>query len=453
MEDKAMFLELDYVAKLSVVIFSALIFAFIFILLWKLVSFKYAAFFSVLFTLEPFLIGMRRLYHLDYLLTILLFLSFLLLVYFSYRTPKWFLLLFAGLFFALALLTKSSAVIFLPFVPVIVLLGNGVFYKKLIALLTFLLFSAVFIYVLFPAVWYKPLERAPKYIEKIAFGITGIGISGYKEMGTSGTRDNVVLNDFLQSEVPDFYFISLFMRSSVAGVVILIMGLGVFLYFCLKWPVIKLFTSIKNKSFPKMFIFKPETWVSFWSLCFSLVVLAAFSFATKKSDRYEIIVFPFLITLVAYFLNRAKLWLSLVLVLLYICFVIPEIINIRPYYLAYSNPYLGGIETRLNVLDGDPFGIGSYAALEVIKKDREKNGEQGFYTVSGSKSIKAISAGGKFSRAPSCVTDYVVTFALNYKPTYMCVQDYTLIGTVKVSGYDYWYVYRRSNQKHENNYE
>ena len=78
-DPKTVFLDQDYYAKLSVVIFCTLIFLLTFIVLWKMIGFKYSVFYSIIFTLEPFLIGMRRLYHLDYLMTVLLFLSFLLL--------------------------------------------------------------------------------------------------------------------------------------------------------------------------------------------------------------------------------------------------------------------------------------------------------------------------------------------------------------------------------------
>jgi hypothetical protein len=453
MEAKAMFLDLDYWAKMSVVIFSALVFICIYILLWKLASFKYASFFSVIFSLEPYLIGMRRLYHLDYLLTILLFSCFLLLVYYSYRSARWHYLLFAGMSFALAILTKSSAVIFLPLVPLIILLGNGKLIRKFLAIVLFLLFSAGFIYIFFPAIWRHPFHDVPRYFTRIKFGVTGIGVNGLQEVGFSGNAENLVLDEVVDNEIPGFYFISLFMRLSVAGIAMLVLGLGVYVYYCIKWPPVFIYRSIKSKSFPKIFTFRPEVWISFWSLCFAIAVLVAFSYATKKSDRYEIIVFPFLITVAAYFLNKTRLWVSLPIIFLYSCFVVYELKDWHPYYLAYSNPLLGGIETRLNVLDRDPFGIGTYAVLDVVNKNRQENGESGFYTLSGSKSQRSISAGAKYSRGPSCVTDYAIVFAHDDKPTYTCVQDYVQVGTVKIGGYDYWYIYKRLNQKHESQLE
>src|SRR5688572_19246555 len=128
---KAAFLDMDYQAKLSVVIFCTILFALILIPLSQLVSFKYSILYAVFFSFEPFAIGMRRLYHLDFLMTTLLFLSFLLLIYYHYKSPRWALIIFAGLLYALALLTKCTAIVFLPALPIIFLLGNSGLFKKL----------------------------------------------------------------------------------------------------------------------------------------------------------------------------------------------------------------------------------------------------------------------------------------------------------------------------------
>ncbi len=452
-DPKATFLTRDYYAKLSVVAFGTFVFVLTLIVLWKLVGFKYVAFYSVVYTLEPFVIGMRRLYHLDFLMTSLIFLSFLLLIYFNYKSPKWLAIVFSGLFFALALLTKSTAIIFLPAIPFIFWLGNNSVLKKLSALLLFIVATLLFVYAFFPPIWRHPIKQVPRYYNQIVFGITDIGVNGRKEMGTSGKGDNILLDDTFKDKGPNFYIRSLFMRLSIAGGVVLVVASGVFIYFILKGFVLLIWKTIKNKSIPKTYNFASDSWISFWSIVISIAVLIALTLAVKKSDRYEILVFPFLLTIVAYFYNKLKLYLSLPLISIYACFVVYELIPLHPYYLAYSNPYLGGIETRLRALDDAPFGIGSYAAFDIVKNDREASGYDGYYTVSGSKSIKAISVGGRFSRFPSCVTDYVITYALEDQPTYTCVQKYTLLGKVKISGFDYWYVYKRLHQKHESNYE
>jgi hypothetical protein len=451
-DPKSTFLERDYFAKLSVVIFCMVLFVLTVLILWKLVGFKYATIYSIFFILEPFIIGMRRLYHLDLLMTSLMFLSFLLLIYYNYKSPKCYLVVFSGLFYSLSLLTKSTAVIFLPAIPFIFLLGNTSLLKKLTSFLLFILSSLFFIYTLFPPIWNNPAKQIPEYYKKIAFGVTDIGVEGKKEIGTDGKSENIVLDETLGDKASNFYISSLFMRLSVAGGIFLIISIGVFIYAITKGFLLTILDATRSKKLPKLFTFSTESWVRFWSLGIAVAILFALTMSVKKTDRYEIIVFPFLLLLVASFLSKLKWYLSLPLVVLYVSFVLYEIAPIHPYYLAYSNPYLGGIETRLRTIDKAPFGIASYEAFSIVKKDREVTGYSGYYTISGSKSIKAISAGGKFSRSPSCVTDYMVDFVLDEQTPTNCVQKFTLLGTVKVSGFDYWYVYKRISQKHESNY-
>ncbi len=452
-DPKATFLERDYYAKLSLVVFCTLLYALTLILLWKLVGFKYAIFYSIPATLEPFCVGVRRLYHLDFLMAALLFLSIILLIYFNYKKPKWPLIIFSGLFFSLAVLTKSTAIIILPAIPFIFLLGNITLLKKFLALLLFIVSSAIFIYAFFPPIWKNPIKSVPKYYRQIAFGVTGIGIEGKKEIGNSGETENVVLDDTLAPKKPNFYIVALFDRLSVGGGALLVISTGVFIYFFVKGFVLQVWHTIRNKKIPKIYNFPPDSWVTFWSIGISMAIIVALTIPVKKSDRYEILVFPFLFTVVAYFLNKLRFYIFIPLSLLYIAFVIYEMIPLHPYYLAYSNPLFGGIETRLRAMGGEPFGVGIYAAFDVVKKDMSANGYSDYYTVSGSKSVKAISVGGKFSRSPSCVTDYIIVFESEDKPTYVCTQDYALLDTVKISDFDFWYVYKRLSQKHQSNYE
>ncbi|MDO8260944.1 MAG: hypothetical protein Q7T50_05635, partial [Candidatus Magasanikbacteria bacterium] len=303
-DPKGSFLDLDYYAKLSLVVFCTLMFFLILVVLWKMIDMKYAIFFAIPFALEPFVIGTRRLYHLDFLMTISLFLCFLLLVYFNYKATKWVFLVGAGLFYALALLTKSAAIIFLPGVPFIFWLGNSSVFKKFLGLLTFTLFTAVFIYVFFPPIWDNPIKQVPRYYGKIAFGVTDIGIEGKKEIGSSGDAANIVLDEVVDERPPNFYLTSLFVRFSIVGVDLVLIAVSVYIYFSLKGFFSAIWKSIKQKSIPRVFSYQTESWLAFWSLGFTTAALIALSIPLKKNDRYEILIFPFLIAVVAYFLNK-----------------------------------------------------------------------------------------------------------------------------------------------------
>ncbi len=452
-DPKSVFLDRDYYAKLSVVVFCGLIFMTSLLVMWRLAGFSYATAFAVLMSLEPFIIGMRRLYHLDYLMTLPLFLTFLLLIYYNYKSPRIFLPVLAGLCFSLSLLTKSTAIILLPAILFIVLLGEVTWKRKLVGIFTFILSACIFLYLLFPPVWKNPIKSAPKYFEKIALGVSDIGLEGKKELGSSGKNDNITLDDTLDARDSNFYIASLFMRFSPPAGVLIVIGLGVYIYFFLKGLVLLPVKAIKNKKFPTNFSFSSGAFLTFWSLAFASVVLVALTLSVKKTDRYLILAMPFLVTGIAYFFSRLKFYFWLPFMAFYLYFVSIELAIIHPYYFAYSNPYLGGLETRLRVLDEAPFGVATWASVDVVKKDLAENGNFGYYTISGSKSVKAVSAGGKFSRSPSCVTDYNIVFAFADKPTYGCVQKYVLLDTIKIDGFDYWYIYKRLNQKHESNYD
>lgn len=452
-DPKTTFLERDYYAKLSLVVFCGVIFALIIVTLWWCCGFGYAFSFGLVMSLEPFVIGMRRLYHLDYLMTLPLFMSLLLMVCYNYKSAKVILPIFSGFFFALAFLAKSTAVVLLPALPFVVLLGEFSWKKKLLGFVVFMFSVCVFLYLLFPPIWKDPIKTVPKYYEKIAFGVSDIGVEGKKEMGSSGKKDNVTLDDTVDARERNFYLASLFMRLSPPAGALLVVGFSVYIYFFLKGFLLTIIRILRSRRLFARFSFTPDAFFTFWSLAFAIAVMVALTLSVKKTDRYLMLAMPFLFSSIAYFFSRLKFYFWIPPMIAYLYFVYTELSFIHPYYFAYSNPYLGGLETRLRVLDEDPFGVATWESVNKVKKDLEKNGNFGYYTISGSKSVKAISSGGRFSRSPSCVTDYSVVFAFADKPTYSCVQKYVLLDTVKVAGFDYWYIYKRLNQKHQSNYD
>lgn len=210
-----------------------------------------------------------------------------------------------------------------------------------------------------------------------------------------------------------------------------------------------LFNAVKNRKILFNYEFSAASWISFWSLGLSGAVLIGLTLAVKKSDRYEILVFPFLLSLISWLLSRLNRYIAVSLIFLYVLLTGYELFINHPYYMAYSNPVLGGVELRLRALDDSPFGIGVVEAMQKVKADMQENDYDGYYTISGPKSIKAISVGGRYSRYPNCATDYVVVYALERDPIDICVNKYVLIDTVKIGGFDYWKIFKRLNQKHE----
>jgi hypothetical protein len=451
--EKAAFLTKDYYAKTSLVLFSAIIFLLTFIILWQFISYKYAGIFSILFIMEPFILGMRRLYHLDYLMTTLLFAAFLIICYFSYKQYNYYHLTIAGLLTALAILTKTTAIIIIPAIILAFLLGNVQWKVKVKGLLVFFISLIVFIYSFFPAIWTNPLHYFPVYYKNIIFGVSEIGVTGKKEIGSSGIGQNKTLERVFKNNNPDYYIESLLIRMTPGFLILLIPALIYYCYQFSKGLIKKIYSCAVVKLKDLSWKFLPDSWLSFYSTGISIGILIALTLAVKKSDRYIIMVFPFLITLITHYLYRMKIKTAGILIFLYCVYTAYALKSIFPYYLAYSNPYLGGIEHRLSEIDKAPFGIGIYEAFQIVKNDMDKNNYSGFYTISGTKSIKAICAGGKFSLYPSCRTDYSVVYAYESPPTERCAQKYKLIGSVKIAGFDYWNIYKRTSQLHQGNYD
>jgi hypothetical protein len=238
-------------------------------------------------------------------------------------------------------------------------------------------------------------------------------------------------------------------RFSIGGVVLLFLSLSYLLFLLFRY-FIQLF---KKRKFNFESLRKPENIFLFLISSIVIFSLVALTLSAKKSDRYEILIYPFLILIFTYFLTKINSWIYLFLITLYVFITLIELDRIHPYYLAYSNPLFGGIEARHKSIDNSPFGIGIYKAYQFVLKDRLDNNYDGYFTISGNKSIKEISYGGKFSKYPSCVTDYIITYYKNEQPTKRCVQKYTLLGSVEISGKEYWFIYKRDNQKQESNKE
>ena len=107
--------ELHFAQKLVLVIVTSLLLTLAFFLLRGLVGF-WAALFSVLIlSLEPFFLAYTRVYHLDALLTLFVFVAVLCLLNFLARTLNWRWLAASAAFSALAMLTKSTALFLFPF--------------------------------------------------------------------------------------------------------------------------------------------------------------------------------------------------------------------------------------------------------------------------------------------------------------------------------------------------
>jgi hypothetical protein len=423
----------DNIGKFGVVIVSTLLFFLSLKLLSKFLSNSQIWLFSLFSILEPFLIGCRRLYHLDYLMYGFLFVSFLFFFIFFYLPRKDFpqsllrtnLNFFLGsLFFSFGLLTKSTAILFFPVVLFIVAFSknmsikNKFFYAMALPFTVSLLFS-----LFFPAMWDSPVS----VIKSIKKGASAIGIEQKKEIGSSGKSQNIIDSESAdETNRPLYYFQSLVFRLSPQAQIFILVSVILF-----GWHVIRK---------------RPLNWYLIGIfLIYILVFLLPLTFSLKKSERYGLFFYPLLFLFISLMFERIKKVHLIFLSFIYIVLMIPQYLQIYPYFYSYSNPLFGGVSKRVEVLYSSPFGIATYEVYNSILADMHQAGK--FGSVSGNKSLKLLSSDFKVHTSKTCEADYFLHFTPEKSPEAICSKNFELIKTVRIGNFDYWNVYKKRSVK------
>lgn len=426
------FLTYDYAAKASVVIAVSILFAICIFLLKDILSPSGILIFSILNIAEPFMLGERRLFHLDALMAYSTLASFLMFFHYCFKHKKIFYLIGGSFFLAFAVLTKTTSLVFIPVPLLMIFAGQLSFKKKVFSYLLLLVFSSLFTFALFPAVWKNPVKKVPYYYKKMSEGVTLIGYEGRKEIGKSGKGESTILEKSMKKKPLEYYPRVLMYRLSPGMWVI--SGLTVLgsIYF-----FIRHFIEMAGK--------QDRTFEHFDLFVFTVFLITTFyvalTMATKTSERYALIFLPFMFLCTATTLGKAKLRYMTILVLIYVLSMIPQYKEIYPYFFAYGNSFLGGTQGKFNDLKSPAFGVGILGVWETIQEYR--NWDPAYFTVAGTKSLKAISSGARFERAPNCTTDYFLAFARDLKPKDVCVgKTYDLIAVNKIGNMDYWYIYK-----------
>src|SRR3990172_4543600 len=202
--DQFNFSAFNTVAKVSVVLVQLIL---TFILLYhlsKIVGFKTAYFSVFLFSLEPFFMGNSRLYHMDVLLTLFVFVALLIswvnLKDFSYK--KSFL---AGIFLSLSFLTKSIGIGALFFVLLFstAYFANKKDMKGLLKYFSTILGAFVLTtFILFPALWVRP-----------AFYLSEI-FAESERVGIRKGHEQIILGETTQDAGILFYPLVVFMKTT-----------------------------------------------------------------------------------------------------------------------------------------------------------------------------------------------------------------------------------------------
>ena len=357
------FESFDLVAKVSVVVVQFILSILIILVLSKIIGFYKTFLTVVFFTFEPFFIGNSRLYHLDVLTTLFILLS-LIYGFLGLKKEKILYQILTGLFLALAFLTKSisiGAVLFILFYAVSYFLFSRqpkrIFKYCLITFFSF----AFFTFLLFPALWVRPIY----YLSFI--------FSESLRIGVRKGHSQILLGE--ETIDPGFWFYPLVILIKTSP-------------FLLIGAVTGLITSLKKVGVILKDVKNRYLNFGLYLAVFYFGYVAVMTYPSKKIDRYMIVIYPFMafLAVVGYsrILSYCKtkktkiiFWLSIIV--LAASFWVYPLIKIYPYYFTYSSPAVGSPENASNIIQQKAFGVGIHELRDFILKRYGGQPRLGFY--------------------------------------------------------------------------
>ncbi len=265
---------------------------------------RVAVLYAFLIALEPYMIGINRWFHLTSLEVFFTFSAFLGLLVWSDTKIKSYLYK-SGIFFGLAVLTKFSSIIL---VPVFLLVFAATFLKDKVGpkgeylkdFLKYVLITLVTIFILFPALWVKPLDV-----------ITKISVAAFN--AKSGEYTSVAF-----AENNPYLFYLAILAFKLSPITLVVFALSLF-----KWTIWRerLFT---------------------YNVIYILFTLLMLSISEQKIERYILMVIPAILLLCAITLSRVGPTLQYPLILSSIAFMYLIFRTSHPIYSAYYSPAFGG---------------------------------------------------------------------------------------------------------------
>ncbi|MFC1700101.1 ArnT family glycosyltransferase [Patescibacteria group bacterium] len=407
----------DTVAKISVVV-SQLILSFIVLcLLDKIIGFERAFLTLSLFTFEPFVVGNSRLYHMDILVTLILFIG-LLYSFINLRESSIKVSVLSGLFLALAFLTKSIAIGGVVYVLIYMLVTK--MEKKYLGVVLLAFF--VFTFFLFPALWKDPIYFLGEIFRE------------GERVGIRKGHGQILFGEYTRNAGVFFYPLVLLMKVSPLVLI------GVIL-----------FKVVSLDSFKKLFRSTKEKLhnLTVFLGIFYLGYIGVMTLPSKKIDRYMLVVYPFLAYVAAIgfskVFNRLKnktIFLVLSGVSVAIFWIFP-LIKLFPYYFTYTSPVFGSAERANSVIAQKPFGVGTYDLKYHII---EKYGEEIKLGFIDTKPMKSTYSNSKvFDVRVSGTSDYdLLVLGVNEEiPEKVLQSDNTFEkdSSLWINGLEYWRIY------------
>ena len=281
-------------SKLMILLVLSGLLTFQFLALEKLFNFKIAVIFVVLTSLEPYLIGMDRWFHLTSLETYFAFSSLLSIMLWKKNSQRKYLI-FSAILFAFSVLSKLTTLVTIPVYLII-------FFKKPVKpIFLFSAISFITFALCFPAFIVDPIYVLTKLFSA----------------ATAAVNENY-RNDLL-TPFNSIFFYDLVLLLKLSPITVLLFILGIF--------------KTKNPIF----------------LINILVYYIFLSISDQKIDRYSLAMFPSILLICATYINSLKLSTQKLIILSTFVFTISMSYIYYPVYSAYYSPILGGTSGALKL--------------------------------------------------------------------------------------------------------
>ncbi len=332
---------LDFAQKFLVVLGIAVGVFFMLCALRKILGTKGVVVAGLLLMFEPFYLALTRVIHLEGLTSTYLVASLLWLYVWGQARKKLYLSI-SAILGVIAVLTKTSALIIVPFSFVYILLLT----KHPKDILKWFAVFVVTALVMWPALLFKPMY----VINYLYTGVTEVGI----EEG----HDQFYFGNYVTDPGWTFYFVSIAYRTSPA----------VFVLF-----IVSLLGLLRYKSESRKFIF--------YILAFILLYLVEITLPTKKLDRYMLPILIAMVVCSSVFLNYVMeafkhryVW---VISLLAIVSSLFYSVTSHPIYLNYYSPLFGGLGAGIHVIE-PKWLIGTNEIISYFRDVKSKEGLSDF---------------------------------------------------------------------------
>jgi cbb3-type cytochrome oxidase subunit 3 len=351
--DVGNFQSFDLISKIAIVSVQYILSVFIIFILAKIVGF-YISFFTIsLFSFEPFFLANSRLYHMDVLLTLLLFVT-LVLSFLNMKKPRIWKSAVIGFFLALSFLAKSisiGALFFILFYSVTYFIYSKQKEKIFPVAVPLLVSFVFFTFLLFPALWVRPWY----YLSDMFSEVLRVGVrKGHDQIMFGVPTTNAGLL---------FYPLVSLMKVSP----LLLIGIFSCLYYFVKFTksIVKTFKDTGGV----FFVF------TLYLAIFYVGYILGMSFPAKKVDRYILVMYPLFsyCAVIGYqrifqnlkSLSKRYLFLALFIFLISVFWVRP-LINLYPWYFTYTSPIFGSSVNANGVIAQKPYGVGIVDLKETI---------------------------------------------------------------------------------------